>query len=73
MLNSREKKVWTYSDYSYGTPVWSDMVSATTTDDNGKKSIPMKSTGHEKSLVLICLAATADGKKLKPMTVFKGA
>ena len=49
------------------------MVSATTTDDNGKKSIPMKSTGHEKSLVLICLAATADGKKLKPMTVFKGA
>lgn len=55
------------------TPVWSDMVSQTTVDGCGKKTITMKSTGHEKSRVSVCLAAKADGTKLKPMIVFKGA
>ena len=32
----------------------------------------MKSTVHEKSRVLVCFAAKADGTLLKPMIVFKG-
>ena len=54
------------------TPVWSDMVSQTTVDECGKKTITMKSTGHEKSRVSVCLAAKADGTKLIPMIVFQG-
>ena len=49
------------------------MVSKTTIDAAGKKRIPMKSTGHEKSRVLVCLAVKADGARLKPMVVFRGA
>ena len=37
------------------------------------KSVTVKKTGHEKSLVSVCLAAKADSTKLKPMMVFKGA
>ena len=55
------------------TPVWSDMVSETTVDTTGKKTVTLKTTGHEKSRVSVCLAAKADGTKLKPMIVFKGA
>lgn len=55
------------------TPVWCDMVSETTIDATGKKTITLKTTGHEKSRVSVCLAAKADGTKLKPMVVFKGA
>ena len=34
----------------------------------------MKSTGHEKVCVTVCLpTAAADGRKLKPMIMFKGA
>ena len=33
----------------------------------------MKSIGHEKSRVSVCLAAKADGTKLKPLIVFIGA
>ena len=38
----------------------------------GKKTITLKSSGHEKARVLVCLATKADGTKLKPMVVFKG-
>ena len=38
-----------------------------------KKTNTMKTTGHEKSRVSVCLTAKADGTKLKPMIVFKGA
>ena len=31
------------------TPVWSDMVSETTVNTTGKKTITLKTTGHEKS------------------------
>ena len=55
------------------TPVWCDMISETTIDKTGKKSITLKTTGHEKARVSVCLAAKADGTKLKPMVVFKGA
>ena len=55
------------------TPVWCDMLSETTADKTGKKSITLKLTGHKKARVLVCLAAKADGTKTKPMLVFKGA
>ena len=55
------------------TPVWCDMVSETTIDATGKKTITLKTTGREKSRVSVCLAAKADGTKLKPMVLFKGA
>ena len=54
------------------TPVWCDMISETTIDKTGKKSITLKTTGHEKARVSVCLAAKADGTKPKPMVVFKG-
>ena len=54
-------------------PVWSDMVSETTIDTTGKKTVTLKSTGHQKSRVSVCLAAKDDGTKLKPFIVFKQA
>ena len=55
------------------TPVWADMVSDTTVDVNGKKTVSMKTTGHKKCCVTAGLAAKSDGTKLKPIIVFKGA
>ena len=55
------------------TPIWIDMLSDTTIDATGTKSVTVKTTGHEKSRVSVCLAAKADSTKLKPMIVFKGA
>ena len=48
------------------------MISETTIDKTGKKSITLKTTDHEKATVSVCLAAKADRTKLKPMAVFKG-
>ena len=55
------------------TPIWADMVSNTTVDVTGGKTVTVKTTGHEKSRVSVCLAAKADGTKLPPFIVFKGA
>ena len=55
------------------TSVWSDMVSETTVNSTGNKTITMKTTGHKKSGVSVRLPAKADCTKLKPMVVFKGA
>ena len=49
------------------------LLPATTIDTTGKKTITMKSTGHKKSHVFVCLASKDDGTKLKPMIVLKGA
>ena len=54
------------------TSVWDDMVSNTTMDNIGAKSIILKTTGHEKVMVSVCLAAKIDGTKLKPLVVFRG-
>ena len=53
--------------------VWADMVSDTTVDKTGARTITTKSTGHEKCHVFVCLTAKADGPKLKPFIVFKNA
>ena len=49
------------------------MLSSTTVDNVGEKFIRLKTTGHEKSKVSVCLTAKADGTKLKPFIVFPGA
>ena len=46
------------------TSVWNDMVSNTTIDKQGMKSVCLKTIGHEKYMVSVCLAAKADGAKL---------
>jgi len=55
------------------TPVWADMVSNTTVNKTGQKDVTLKTTGHEKVRVTVCLAAKADGTKLRPFIVFGGA
>ena len=50
------------------TAVWKDMLSSTTVDKVGSKTISIKTTGHEKEKVTVCIAAKADGTK--PFIVF---
>jgi len=54
------------------TAVWFDMVGEATVAAKGAKSIPLKSTGHEKLRFTVVLTATGDGVKLKPYVVFLG-
>lgn len=53
------------------TPVWLDMPADTTMDFVGNKSIPIRTTIHEKSRITVLLAAKANGHKLPPFIVFK--
>ena len=46
------------------------MISETNVEATGAKNVLMKSTGHEKVRVSVCLAAKLDGAKLKPFIVF---
>ena len=55
------------------TAIWSDMLAETNVDTTGKKDIPLKTTGHEKVMVPVCLTAKADGTRLKPFIVLAGA
>ena len=55
------------------TPVWCDMLSETTVDTSGKRTVSFKTTGHEKARVSVVLAAKTDETKLKPMVLFKRA
>ena len=52
------------------TAVQNDKVSETTAEVTGATDVPMKSTGHEKVRVSVCLAAKLDGTKLKSFIVF---
>ena len=54
------------------TPIWADMPSKTTVDQRGLKAVPIKSTGHEKQRITVCLAIKADGSKMKPFVVIPG-
>ena len=55
------------------TSVWNDMVSNTAINKQGAKSICLKTTGHEKCRVSVCLAAKGDRTRLKPFVVFRAA
>lgn len=41
--------------------IWNDMKSNTTVEKHGAHSVNMKTTGHEKSKITVCLTATVDG------------
>ena len=50
------------------------MVADTTVESVGKKKdIPMKTKGHEKFRVGVCLAVKGDGTKMKSFIVFAAA
>ena len=53
------------------TPMNFDMVSNSTVDVKGTKTILIKTTGHEKSSFTVVLACIANGEKLRPMVIFK--
>ena len=54
------------------TVCWFEMPSDTTVASTGSRSVPLKTTSHEKGHFTVILSARADGKKLKPSIVFKG-
>ena len=54
------------------TACWMDMLSSSTIDVRGARSVPLKTTGHEKDHFTVILTARANGKKLNPFIVFKG-
>ena len=56
------------------TSAWNDidMVFNTTVEKTGSKEVPMKSTGHDKIRVSVCLTRKVDGTRLKSFIVFKG-
>ena len=70
---TRKKKADSFNITTDETAVWQDMLSSTTVDNAGEKSIRLKTAGHEKSKVSVCLAAKSDGTKLKLFIVFPGA
>ena len=71
----RSRHSYSYSDIIAinETAVWQDMLSSATVDKAGESSIRLKTTGHEKSKVSVCLTAKAHGINLKPFIVFPGA
>ena len=54
------------------TAVWADMTSETTVESKGARTVCLKTTGHEKVKVSVCLTVKANGSKMKPMIVFGG-
>ena len=54
------------------TPVWFEMISKTTVDKIGNKSVTVKTFGSERTRLSLLLAISANGGKLKSLIVFKG-
>ena len=54
------------------TPIWLNMPSSATVNEAGASSVTIRSTRHRKHRVTVCLAAKANGQKLKPFIDFKG-
>ena len=54
------------------TACWMDMPSDTKVALHGERSVPVNSTGHEKSYFTVILTTRANGTKMKPFVVFKG-
>jgi hypothetical protein len=53
------------------TPLWFDLPNTKTFDFRGVKTVKSKTTGHEKLRYTVVLCAMGDGRKLKPMIIFK--
>ena len=54
------------------TPLAFSFEGGTNLDLKGQRSIPSRGSGERKDCNTVCLAVAADGKKLKPMMIFKG-
>lgn len=54
------------------TGLWLDMPGRTTLNEQGARTVAIKSTGHEKDRFTVVLAARADGSKMHPMVIFRG-
>lgn len=52
-------------------PMSFDAPYSRTVDKTGAESIPVLTTGHEKTGFIVVLACSKSGKKLKPMVIFK--
>lgn len=70
----RLKRTFNYADANAiamdETAVLKDMLSSTTVDKVGSKTVSIKTTGQEQEKVTVCLAAKADGTKFKLFMVF---
>ncbi|CAI7845592.1 unnamed protein product, partial [Closterium sp. NIES-53] len=53
------------------TPLWLEMPATTTVEETGVRLVPIRSAGYQKQRVIVMLACTADGRKLKPWVFFK--
>jgi hypothetical protein len=54
------------------TPLAFSLESGDTLHLRGERFVPTRGTGGSKERTTVCLAVTADGRKLKPMVIFKG-
>lgn len=52
-------------------PMSFDAPCSRTVDTTGAESVPVSTTGHEKTGFTVVLACSESGKKLKPMVIFK--
>ena len=52
-------------------PMSFDVPYSRTVDATGAESIPVSTTGHEKTGFTVVLACSESGKKLKPMVIFQ--
>ena len=55
------------------TSVWNDMVFNTRINKEAVKSVCLRTTGHEKCIISVCLVPKADGTKLKTFVIFRAA
>ena len=46
-------------------PIWADMPSEATVTKQGAKIVSIKTTGHEKQHITVCLAVKGDGTKVQ--------
>ena len=68
-------QIYASLDYRLGglkTACWFEIPSDTTVSLLGERSVPVKTTGHEKDHYTVILIAQASGKKMKPFVVFNG-
>ena len=49
--------------------VWNDMIANTTVEKRGAHAVSLKTTGHEKAKITVCLTACASGDERKPFFV----
>lgn len=68
----------TFIDISLGqvvnmdeTPCYFDLPNGSTVETTGVKTVSVATSGYEKMRFTVVLGCTADGRKLRPMLIFK--